>query len=172
MTSQIIHQSSEGHVPVLRGERAVEWATGMVMALTPCGTREARLVLAAAAELAQVPVADFAAAVVAGAHGEPVPARWDRALRRAVGALLGPRPGLGPEGGRGVRGVGLLPSRARTGEVLARFRASRERLAAAPGDGAARSAMDDDAYTLCVLMGRSTLHEAVMAAELHLAGPD
>ncbi|MBP2348354.1 MULTISPECIES: DUF5133 domain-containing protein [Streptomyces] len=144
----------------------------MVMALTPCGTREARLVLAAAAELAQVPVADFAAAVVAGAHGEPVPARWDRALRRAVGALLGPRPGLGPEGGRGVRGVGLLPSRARTGEVLARFRASRERLAAAPGDGAARSAMDDDAYTLCVLMGRSTLHEAVMAAELHLAGPD
>ncbi|MFJ9591632.1 DUF5133 domain-containing protein [Streptomyces virginiae] len=147
----------------------MEWATGTVMALTPCGAREARLVLAAAAELAQVPVADFAAAVVAGAQGEPVPARWNRALRRAVGALLGPRPAA--EGGREVRGVGLLPSRARTGEVLARFRASRERLAAAPGDGTARSAMDDDAYTLCVLMGRSTLHEAVMAAELHLAGP-
>ncbi|MFD6229205.1 DUF5133 domain-containing protein [Streptomyces sp. NPDC060232] len=142
----------------------------MVMATAPCGTREARLVLAAAAERAQVPVADFAAAVVAGAHGEPVPARWDRALRRAVEALLCPRPGQ--EGGRGVRGVGLLPSRARTGEVLARFRVSRERLAAAPGDGTARRAMDDVAYTLCVLMGRSTVHEAVLAAELHLAGPD
>lgn len=167
MTSQSIHQSSAGHVPVLRDEQAVEWATGMVMALAPCGTREAKLVLAAAAQLAQVPVADFAAAVVAGAHGEAVPARWDRALRRAVRALVGPRPG--PEGGRGV---GLLPSRARTGEVLVRFRAARERLAAAPGDGAARSAMDDVAYTLCVLMGRSSVHEAVMAAELRLAGAD
>ncbi|WP_234327727.1 DUF5133 domain-containing protein [Streptomyces sp. NRRL F-2664] len=151
----------------------MEWATGMVMALVPCGAREARLVLAAAAELAQAPVADFAAAVVAGGHGQPVPARWRRALRRAVAALLAPRPG--PDGGPGVRdarGVGLLPSRTRTEEVLIRFRTCRERLAAAPGDGAARSAMDDIAYTLCVLMGRSTVHEAVLAAELHLAGRD
>ncbi|MDX6762427.1 DUF5133 domain-containing protein, partial [Streptomyces sp. F8] len=69
-------------------------------------------------------------------------------------------------------GVGLLPSRARTEEVLARFRAARDLLAQAPGDGAARGAMDDVAYTLCVLMGRSTVHEAVLAAERHLAGPD
>ncbi|MFF9978446.1 DUF5133 domain-containing protein [Streptomyces erythrochromogenes] len=157
MTSQSIHQS----------EQTAEWATGMVMALAPCGTREARLVLAAAAELARVPVADFAAAVAAGARGEPVPARWERALRRAVEALRSPRPGQ--ESGRGV---GLLPSRARTEDVLARFRAARERLAGAPGDGAARGAMDDVAYTLCVLMGRSTVHEAVLAAERHLAGPD
>ncbi|WP_200904343.1 DUF5133 domain-containing protein [Streptomyces yangpuensis] len=140
---------------------------GMVMTLAPCGAREARLVLAAAAELVHVQVADFAAAVVAGAHGEPVPARWERALRRAVEALRSPLPGT--EGGRGV---GLLPSRARTEDALALFRASRERLAAAPGDATARSAMDDAAYTLCVLMGRSTVHEAVAAAERHLAGPD
>ncbi|WP_234330947.1 DUF5133 domain-containing protein [Streptomyces sp. NRRL F-4474] len=152
---------------MLRGAATVEWATGMVMALAPCAAREARLVLAAAAELARVPVADFAAAVAAGARGEPVPARWERALRRAVEALRSPR--SGPEGGRGV---GLLPSRARTEEVLARFRAARDRLAQAPGDGAARGAMDDVAYTLCVLMGRSTVHEAVLAAERHLAGPD
>ncbi|MFJ7775857.1 DUF5133 domain-containing protein [Streptomyces yangpuensis] len=139
----------------------------MVMALAPCGAREARLVLAAAAELVHVAVADLAAAVVAGAHGEPVPARWERALRRAVEALRNPLPGQ--EGGRGV---GLLPSRARTEEALARFRASRERLTAAPGDATARGAMDDAAYTLCVLMGRSTVHEAVLAAERHLAGPD
>ncbi|MFC9583550.1 DUF5133 domain-containing protein [Streptomyces yangpuensis] len=145
----------------------MEWATGLVMALAPCGAREARLVLAAAAELVHVPVADLAAAVVAGAHGAPVPAPWERALRRAVEALRSPRPG--PEGGRGI---GLLPSRARTEDALARFRASRERLAATPGDATARSTMDDAAYTLCVLMGRSTVHEAVLAAERHLAGPD
>ncbi|WP_234308390.1 DUF5133 domain-containing protein [Streptomyces sp. NRRL F-4428] len=170
MTSQSIHQSSVGHVPVLRAEQAVEWATGMVMALAPCGTREARLVLAAAAERVLVPPAEFAAAMVSGAYGVPVPALWERALRRAVEALLRPPPGA--EAGRGVRGVGLLPSRARTREALARFRVARERLAAAPGDRAARSAMDDAAYTLCVLMGRSAVHEAVLAAELHLAGPD
>ncbi|WKV70372.1 DUF5133 domain-containing protein [Streptomyces sp. PCS3-D2] len=136
----------------------------MVMALAPCGAREARFALAAAAERARVPVADLAAAVVAGSLGDPVPARWDRALRRAVEALRSARPGA-----EGDRGVGLLPSRTRTEDVLARFRAARERLAGAPGDAVARGAMDDMAYTLCVLMGRSTVHEAVLAAERHLA---
>ncbi|MEU6312831.1 DUF5133 domain-containing protein [Streptomyces sp. NPDC047014] len=130
------------------------------MALTPCGAREARLVLAAVAELVQAPAPDVAAALYAGARGEPVPQRWERALRRAVKAL---------RAHVGVRGVGLLPSRARTEEVLARFRACRELLRAAPGDAVARGAMDDAAYTLCVLMGRSTVPEAVTAAEAHLA---
>lgn len=164
MISPRIHQPSAGQVPALRSEPSVEWATGMVMALTPCGAREARLVLAAAAESAAVPVADLAAALHAGSAGEAVPRRWERAVRRAVEALR--TSGRCAEGGRGV---GLLPSVARTEEALSRFRACREMLAAAPGDAAARAAMDDAAYTLCVLMGRTSVHEALAAAGAHLA---
>ncbi|QNE79008.1 DUF5133 domain-containing protein [Streptomyces finlayi] len=68
-----------------------------------------------------------------------------------------------------LRGVALLPSRPRTEQVLAEFRKCQALLAAAPSDRSARQALDDAAYTLCVLLGRTTVHEAVDAAEQHLA---
>lgn len=65
--------------------------------------------------------------------------------------------------------VGILPARTRVEEALTRLRGCRGRLAVAPEDPAALRAMDDAAYALCVLMGRPTVHEDVLAAEAHLA---
>ncbi|TXS44409.1 DUF5133 domain-containing protein [Streptomyces sp. or43] len=62
-----------------------------------------------------------------------------------------------------------MPSRARTAEVLAEFRGRQSRLTDAPSDMRARQALDDAAYTLCVLLGRTGVHDAVLAAEEHLA---
>ncbi|MET9604193.1 DUF5133 domain-containing protein [Streptomyces sp. NPDC006512] len=140
-------------------------AVGMVMAATPCSARDARQVLLVAAELARATVAEVAAALVAGADGEPVPASAERALRRAMEAARTVR----PVGGR-VR-VGPAPNRARAEEVLSRLEGCRARLSAAPGDPGAVRSMDDAVYTLCVLMGRRTAYEAVHAARRHLAGP-
>lgn len=136
---------------------------GMVMAATPCSAREAKQILAAAAELAHVTVGEMAAAMVAGSRGVPVPAQVERALRRAVEAARTPRsPAPAPP-------VGITPSRSRTQEVLMRLRDCQARLAAAPTDPDALRAMDDVTYTLCVLMGRATAADALLAAEHHLA---
>ncbi|MGW7454117.1 DUF5133 domain-containing protein [Streptomyces sp. NPDC054787] len=144
---------------------ATAWAVGMLMAATPCSARDARGILAAAADLARTTVHGLAAAMTAASQGTPLPAPVERALRHAVEAARGAAPVAK------IRGTALVPSRARTEEVLNRLRACRARLAAAPDDPAALRDMDDVTYTLCVLMGRPTTHEAVRAAEELLAGP-
>ncbi|MFJ8660263.1 DUF5133 domain-containing protein [Streptomyces sp. NPDC093795] len=138
-------------------------AVGVLMAATPCTARDAKRILAAAADLAQMSVHDLAVVVAAGAEGTPPPVRIERALRRAVEAAR-------TSAVQAALSVGLAPNRERTEEVLTRLRGCQARLAAAPGDPAAVRAMDDAAYTLCVLMGRPTTHDAVLAAERHL-GP-
>ncbi|GFN00930.1 hypothetical protein Sfulv_57400 [Streptomyces fulvorobeus] len=134
------------------------------MAMTPCARRDAKRVLAVAAETAHLTPAAMAAAMVAGSRGAPVPAHVERALRGAMEAAR--TPALPSDA---VRGVALLPSRARTEQVLTEFRKRQALLAAAPSDRSARQALDDAAYTLCVLLGRTTVRDAVDAAELHLA---
>ncbi|MGW6856988.1 DUF5133 domain-containing protein [Streptomyces xanthophaeus] len=137
-------------------------AMGMVMAATPCPARDARCILAAAAALADVSVDDLAAAMAGSAAGPPLPVHLERALRRAVEAAR-------TSGVPSVRPAGIRPHPARTEEALTRLQDCRARLAAAPGDPDALRAMDDAAYTLCVLVGRPVAHEAVLAAEEQLA---
>ncbi|MET9609292.1 DUF5133 domain-containing protein [Streptomyces sp. NPDC006512] len=139
-------------------------AVGMLMAMTPCSARDAHLILAAAADLARTTPEALASALAAGARGTPVPRRVERAVRRAVQAARAPAP-------PGQRPRALTPARTRTEEALTRLRACQARLAATPGDPAALREMDDAAYTLCVLMGRPTAHDAVLAALEHLAPP-
>ncbi|MFF1512207.1 DUF5133 domain-containing protein [Streptomyces sp. NPDC058326] len=139
-------------------------AMGMLMAAAPCSAGEARRILATAADLAGVTVHDLAAAVAVGPGGTPSPVHVERALRRAVAAAH-------TSTAAAALSVGLAPSRERTEEVLTRLRGCQARLAAAPEDPAAVRAMDDVAYTICVLMGRPTTHSAVLAAERHLAAP-
>ncbi|MFD6892233.1 DUF5133 domain-containing protein [Streptomyces sp. NPDC059957] len=159
-TRQASAARTHGHpVPAPTGN----WAVGMLMATTPCSARDALRVLATAADLADVPVADLAAAITAASCGTTLPARLERALRRAVEAARTRGTAAGP------RAAGLAPNPARTEEVLTRLRGCQARLAASPHDPAALRAMDDTAYTLCVLMGRATALEAITAAEEQLA---
>uniref|UniRef100_A0AAU2JYS9 DUF5133 domain-containing protein n=1 Tax=Streptomyces sp. NBC_00049 TaxID=2903617 RepID=A0AAU2JYS9_9ACTN len=140
-------------------------AIGMIMAVTPCSARDARLVLATAAAAAHVQEAELAAAMVAATQGVASPVHVERALRHAVDRARRP---LGPSAAAAPPAA-MLASRAATEEALARFRLCQARLAAEPGSEAARREMDDVTYTLCVLMGRARAHEAVLAAEDRLA---
>ncbi|MFF4317810.1 DUF5133 domain-containing protein [Streptomyces sp. NPDC001568] len=147
------------------GHHAVARALGLLMASTPCTARHARLILATAADLAQVSVPELAGAM-ATAPGDgpaPAPGRVVRALHRAVEAARTPATPTTPD-------TGPPPSRTRTEEVLSRLRGCQARLTNAPHDPGAVRAMDDAAHTLCVLMGRPSAHEAVLAAERRLAG--
>ncbi|MFD3539002.1 DUF5133 domain-containing protein [Streptomyces sp. NPDC058662] len=135
-------------------------ALGMIMALTPCTAREARTVLTAASETAGVTPMAVALALVDGSRGGVVPSGVERGLRLAIGAAR-----VSPASP--VRG--LLPCPERTADALARFRECRRRVRETPWDEGARSELDDAAYTLCVLMARRTVHEAVLAAMRHLA---
>lgn len=139
------------------------WAVGMLMATTPCSARDAQRILATAADLADVAPQDLAAALTATSYGTELPARLERAVRRAVETARTRGRAAGP------RGAVMAPNPARTEEVLTRLRGCQARLAASPQDPAAIRAMDDTAYTLCVLMGRPSAHEAISAAEEQLA---
>ncbi|MFI5761753.1 DUF5133 domain-containing protein [Streptomyces sp. NPDC051563] len=158
-TRQATASRTPGPWPEPMGGRAL----GMLMATTPCSARDALRILATAADLAGVRGADLAAALTATAGGTALPTRYERALRHAVEAARTRAPAAG------TRPAGLAPNPARTEEVLTRLRGCQARLAASPQDPAALRAMDDTAYTLCVLMGRPTAHEAVSAAEEQLA---
>ncbi|MGO4455981.1 DUF5133 domain-containing protein [Streptomyces sp. M-16] len=158
------------HIPQIGGREAsapcaTAWAVGVVMVVTPCPAREAHRVLAAAAAAAHIGVEGLAAAMAAAAWGVKAPKRVERALRRAVEAART----AGADGAGTSPARPLVPSRERTQEALGRFRGCRAWLWADPADAAARRAMDDATYTLCVLMGRPTAHEALRAAELRLA---
>ncbi|MFF4260907.1 DUF5133 domain-containing protein [Streptomyces virginiae] len=134
-------------------------ALGMLMALTPCTAPAARGILDVAASAAGTTALEVAAALAESPRGGPLPRRVERALRMAVKAARTPA---------GEPPSGLLPSRSRAQEVLACFRACQDRVQAAPGDMDARRALDDAAYTLCVLMGRRNPYQAVGAAEAYL----
>ncbi|MFD9517186.1 DUF5133 domain-containing protein [Streptomyces sp. NPDC059979] len=150
--------------PVTEDE-TVARAIGMIMAITPCSARDARLVLASAAAAAHVSEAELAAAMTAATEGVATPVHVERALRHAVECARSPEspaPAVPAP-------VAMRASRAGTEEVLIRFRACQARLAAEPGSEQARREMDDVTYTLCVLMGRSRAHEAVLVAQDRLA---
>ncbi|MFD9355679.1 DUF5133 domain-containing protein [Streptomyces sp. NPDC060031] len=155
----MVPAASEPPHPVVE-EPAVAWAVGVLMALTPCTAPAARRILAVAAGTAGITVREVARALAEYARGVPVPRRVERALRMAVRASRTPADELPG---------GLLPGRSRAQVALARFRVCRDRVRAAPGDAEARRALDDAAYTLCILMGRRNPHQAVRAAEEYLA---
>ncbi|MEU9107383.1 DUF5133 domain-containing protein [Streptomyces xanthophaeus] len=88
----------------------------------------------------------------------PVPADIEHALDDAV------RAGRCPTFGSRRSGPVLMPTREEVDKALARFVDARVRLCAAPADSAARRAVDDAVYTLCVLMAQPSPHAAVTEA--------
>ncbi|MFD9219054.1 DUF5133 domain-containing protein [Streptomyces sp. NPDC060064] len=63
----------------------------------------------------------------------------------------------------------LMPDAGVIAGLMARYRAQERRVLVAPHDPRARSRFEDTVYTLCVLMGRRTAAEAVIAAERYIA---
>ncbi|MEV0372128.1 DUF5133 domain-containing protein [Streptomyces sp. NPDC050636] len=62
----------------------------------------------------------------------------------------------------------LLPDKNELAALLRRYRVWEHLVHTQPRDPARRRGLEDVAYTLCVLMGRRTVREAVIAAELYL----
>ncbi|MEU9205948.1 DUF5133 domain-containing protein [Streptomyces sp. NPDC048332] len=131
--------------------------------MTPCSALQAAQVLATAAEGAHVTPAQAAAAMIAGSRGATVPTHLERSLRKAIENARTPP--------LAAARAAPLPGRRRTEEALAEFRRCRSRLTASPSDEKARRAVDAAADTLCVLLGRATVHDAVVAAEQRLSSP-
>ncbi|MGW7101754.1 DUF5133 domain-containing protein [Streptomyces sp. NPDC054838] len=138
----------------------VERATGILMALVPCGADTARRLLTATAQETGTTVEESAGAAVALLSGQDEPTAVQQALRTAMR-----RARSGPEQGAGAR---LLPGADVLREHVTRFRALRRELLGAPGDLVLQSRLDDATYTLCVMMGRRTPHDALKAAELRI----
>ncbi len=66
----------------------------------------------------------------------------------------------------------LLPDKPQIIRLLHRYRTWERRLVTAPSNALARRRFEDTAYTLCILMGRRTAREAVLAAEHYVrSGP-
>ncbi|MHB6905983.1 DUF5133 domain-containing protein [Streptomyces sp. CB02959] len=63
----------------------------------------------------------------------------------------------------------LLPDKSVLAALLRRYRVWEQVVLADPHDPAALRRLEDLAYTLCVLMGRRTVHEAIIEAERYLA---
>lgn len=139
-------------------ESARSWAVGMLMATVPGSAHLAEGVLSAAAAQAALSVTEVAQAMVAGSSGTPVPAHIEQALDDAVRAARHPHSTPRWSGTR------LMPTHAEVERALARFLEARVRLCAAPDDSAARRAVDDAVYTLCVLMAQPCPHAAVNEA--------
>ena len=139
-------------------ESAKSWALGTLMATVPAPAHLAEQVLSAAAAHAGLPVTEVAQAMAAGSRGTPVPADVEQALHHAVRAAR--RTDTAPRG----PGPYLMPTRGDAEQALSRFFEARLRLGAAPTDTAARRAVDDALYTLCVLMAQPSAPAAVHAA--------
>ncbi|MCB5180915.1 DUF5133 domain-containing protein [Streptomyces antimicrobicus] len=148
-----ITRTGEGHV--------VAMAVGMVMALTGAPARTARAIVSATAATAGLSVPEVAHTLVS--RGLPVTGRVGRALRQSV------RLARSAPAGAPVPVLRLAPDRGYTAKVLDRFLACHAAAAADPADEGAQRALDDAAYTLCVLMARRTPKEAVRAARRYLA---
>lgn len=66
----------------------------------------------------------------------------------------------------------LLPDKAGLAQLLRRYRTWEQLVLQEPHNSVRRRRLDDVAYTLCVLMGHRTAHEAIRAAESYLGrGP-
>ncbi|GAA2770868.1 DUF5133 domain-containing protein [Streptomyces showdoensis] len=65
----------------------------------------------------------------------------------------------------------LLPDRNTIDRLLRSYRAQERKVLSRPCDPAVRRRLEDTSYTLCVLMGVRSAHEAVHAAEHYLATP-
>ncbi|MET9551860.1 DUF5133 domain-containing protein [Streptomyces sp. NPDC006645] len=66
----------------------------------------------------------------------------------------------------------LLPDKAGLAQLLRRYRTWEQLVLQEPHNSARRRRLDDVAYTLCVLMGHRTAHDAIRAAESYLGrGP-
>ncbi|GHJ37822.1 DUF5133 domain-containing protein [Streptomyces sp. TS71-3] len=63
----------------------------------------------------------------------------------------------------------LLPDKPKVIRILHRYRLWERRLWDMPTDAVVRRRFEDAGYTLCILMGRRTAREAVLAAE-HYVG--
>ncbi|MEU9148613.1 DUF5133 domain-containing protein [Streptomyces sp. NPDC048349] len=144
--------------------QAVSWAVGTLMARIPAPARVAERILSTAAAQARVPVTALATAMAAQARGTPLPAGAERALRQAVQAAQSPDSAPAPPEPH------LLPSLDDAEQALGRFFDARLRLAAAPTDGAARQALEDSLFTLCVLMAQPSAHVAVHDALQYTQG--
>lgn len=66
----------------------------------------------------------------------------------------------------------LLPDKARLAQLLRRYRICEQLVLQEPHNSVRRRRLDDAAYTLCVLMGHRTAHEAIRAAESYLGRSD
>lgn len=141
-------------------DSAQAWAVGTLMALTPCTAPAAGEILDVAASTAGVTVRQVADALVQYSRGVSLPRRIERAVQLAIQIARAPAT---------ERPCGLLPGTGRAAAALDQFRRSRILLQAVPADPDARRSLDDAAYTLCVLMGRRTAHEAMLAAEEYVA---
>lgn len=62
----------------------------------------------------------------------------------------------------------LLPDKAGLAQLLRRYRTWEQLVLQEPHNPVRRRRLDDVAYTLCVLMGHRTAHEAIRAAESYL----
>lgn len=142
---------------------ALSRATGILMALIPCTADTARRILARAARGAHVTDSDMATAATALRSGQPVRPAAERALRQAIDQAQSP-PSPAPEGT-----VRTLPSTFVLRQHLSHLRATRRRALLSPEDPDARAALDDAAYTLCVLTGQRAAYAALQAAEEHVA---
>ncbi|WP_141754001.1 DUF5133 domain-containing protein [Streptomyces subrutilus] len=133
-------------------------ATGTLMALLPCDSRGARRVLAEAAALAGLTLAETALAVTAVLRDDAPrpPAVVESAVRTAIDRAL--------TAARAPSAV-LLPNPYVLHRHLARFRDLRRRTFANADDPGLRARYDDAAYTLCVLLGHRSVHHALTAAE-------
>ncbi|MFE1825542.1 DUF5133 domain-containing protein [Streptomyces yangpuensis] len=143
---------------------ALTTATGIVMALVPCTAESARRILGDAARAAGVTLGLMARTAVA-TRVRPAEADPDceRALRTAIGHARTPHPPSPPAAGT------VLPAPDVLRRHLDHLRAVRRRTLAAPDDPALRAALEDAAYTLCVLMGQRHAHGALLAAEERVA---
>ncbi|MFJ7777523.1 DUF5133 domain-containing protein [Streptomyces yangpuensis] len=139
-------------------------ATGIVMALVPCTAESARRVLGDAARAAGVTLGLMAHTVVeTRTRPAEVEPDCERALRTAIGHARTPQPLSPPAEGT------VLPAPDVLRRHLDLLRAVRRRTLAAPDDPALRAALEDAAYTLCVLMGQRHAHGALLAAEERVA---
>ncbi|MGW7435324.1 DUF5133 domain-containing protein [Streptomyces sp. NPDC054849] len=137
---------------------------GTLMARIPAPARVAERILSAAAAHAQLPVPGLAAAMAAQARGAPLPAHVERALHQAVQAAQS------PDSAPSTPGPHLMPNLEDAEQALGRFFDARVRLAAVPTDDAARRALDDSLFTLCVLMAQPSAHAAVHEALQYTQG--
>lgn len=139
-------------------------ALGVLMALVPCDSRTARRILTDAATTLDVTVEEIAGAAAALLRGDTPPqpptAVVESAVRVAIDRSLTVA---------GTTSSPLLPNPRVLREHLARFRDLRRHTFSAPDDPALRACYDDAAYTLCVLLGRRHLHQALTAAEQLIA---